>query len=527
MLQKHLQRIFDLLVLKKFKKSFEDYTKRVFNYNSINPQYHQQVLDLILQRLNIWVGVIQPKLLILPKEITDTFYKKPQNVAADSLLELVKKLKLFNTQDRMEMWEVLKKDTEVLEDVLLTVGGGVDKAQLTTSSSSNGSRIRFEDEIELYKDNDLLQGFCIDTTSPDLAVLAIATTKGIREIDLKQIHDGYGNDLDLDQFQHIGGTSDAFMSPTQSSRKLRISSKSVSSLNFKNKSNVFKSAFSSLNLSSKQVDHNIIVQCLESHPTSSYYLSGGIDGSVCLWQFGIPEALAAYQLPTKPRIVRCRFNQSGSKFGACDMAGNLMLWQFAAEEDTLKPFYTLKAHSKQTLDFTFLNSGSLLATAGISTDSKKDVCLWDVLLPPHKSLIASYTDQENGASSIVYSPKRQAIIVGGKKGNLSLYDIRTNKTIESFKGHSLNTKSLALDPFEEFVASGSSDGSIKVWSLPSLTCLSTFEEMHKKQTFVRPTGVFKSPVSTYGVMQVSLENNHIFSCGSDGRILKRKYYYKK
>ncbi|EGG18410.1 WD-40 repeat-containing protein [Cavenderia fasciculata] len=516
-----IQKIFELFCLTRFRKVYDAVIKDL--------TYHH-VFDLMHQRLHFWLVSIQSKILSPPRSIYDTFYRKPRAQASTNLLDLVKTFPVFHTQQRVELWQHFIKENDNIDLLTNTILPSEDSTYMPSSSR----KIKFAEEaIELYKDGDLLQSFCVDASPPegtDIQVVAVATTRGIREIDLKhspqqqsqhhhQDNQSSSDDFDIDS---AVATSGEFLSPTQSGRKLRISAKSVSSLNFKGgKQNVFKSAISSLN-ASKQVDHNIIVQCLESHPSSSYYLSGGIDGSVCLWQFGIPEALAAYQLPTRPRVVRCRFNQSGSKFGACDMSGNLMLWQFAAQEDTLRPFYSLQAHSKQTLDFTFINSGSLLATAGISTNSKKDVCLWDVLLPPHKSLVASYTDQESGASSISYSPKHQLLVVGGKKGSISYYDIRTNKLLDNFKGHTLNTKTLAIDPSEDFVATGSSDGNIKTWSLPSMNCISTFEDSHRKQTFVRPTGVFKSPVSTYGVIQVRMANNHIYSCGADGRLTKHE-----
>ncbi|KAN0040986.1 hypothetical protein ACTFIV_003522 [Dictyostelium citrinum] len=533
---KFLKRFFDFLSLKYFKLCFDQLVKTL--------PYHQ-VFDSVNQRLSLWVGSSQSKLLHVPQKILDQFNNNTSKTTIENFLEVLKPYKEFNSTDQYQIWKVLiTNQKELLDYIILgieiilpsevngnNIGGGGNKTNknnepmpLKKISSqvqfgSGGSKIKFEEEIELYKDSDLLQSFCLDPTSPELNVMAIATTRGIREIDHKQLVNEIKEEHDIDPSENLISSP----SSNRDNRRPRITGKSVSSLNISK--GKISTVFSGLR-SSRQMDHNIIVQCLESHPNSSFYLSGGIDGSVCLWQFGIPEVLTAYQLPQKPRIVRCKFNQSGTKFGACDMAGNILLWQFAAQEDTLKPFYSLQAHSKQCLDFTFLNSGSLLATAGISnSDSKsRDICLWDVLLPPNKSLIASYTDQENGASSIVYSPKRQTIIVGGKKGSLSLYDIRTHKQLDSFKAHHLNTKSLALDPFEEFVCSGSSDGNIKIWSLPSMTCLNTFEDAHKKQTFVRPTGVFKSPVSTYGVMQVRLENNGLFSCGSDGRVTKRSYY---
>jgi len=207
------------------------------------------------------------------------------------------------------------------------------------------------------------------------------------------------------------------------------------------------------------------------------------------------------------------------------MAGNLALWKFNAPEDALRPFHNMQAHTKSTLDFAFLNSGSFIATVGISTESKRNVCLWDVLQPPHKAMVSAFTDHEAGATSVVYSPRHQLLVSGGKKGGIYVFDIRQNKLMESFKAHTLNTKSLSMDLLEQFVVSGASDGNIKIWDLATLNCREVWEDVHKKQTFVRPTGVFKSPVSTYGVMAVGVVGDYIYSCGADKRLIKRKFTY--
>ncbi len=38
-------------------------------------------------------------------------------------------------------------------------------------------------------------------------------------------------------------------------------------------------------------------------------------------------------------FIRAYIIPKGSKFGACDMAGNLALWKFNAPEDALRPFH--------------------------------------------------------------------------------------------------------------------------------------------------------------------------------------------
>lgn len=56
-------------------------------------------------------------------------------------------------------------------------------------------------------------------------------------------------------------------------------------------------------------------------------------------------------------------------------------------------FQTVQCHSKQTSDFVFLGSSSLIASGGISTESK-NVALWDTLMPMKKAQIASFTCHE-------------------------------------------------------------------------------------------------------------------------------------
>lgn len=126
---------------------------------------------------------------------------------------------------------------------------------------------------------------------------------------------------------------------------------------------------------------------------------------------------------------------------------------------------------------------------------------------------------------------------------LVLFDIRKRQILESMKGHGMNVKCLALSPHEDFVVSGSSDGNVKVWGLVSpfsslkpssagtgnnnssvhMQLLHSWEDMHEKQTFVRKPGVFQAPVSTFGVMQVMLTTTHLYTCGSDGRLMRTNY----
>lgn len=83
-------------------------------------------------------------------------------------------------------------------------------------------------------------------------------------------------------------------------------------------------------------------------------------------------------------------------------------------------------------------------------------------MPPKKCMISSFACHETGASSIVYAPLNQILITGGKKGEICIFDMRQRVQRDRFQAHEGVVKCIALDPGEEFFATGSSDGDIKV-----------------------------------------------------------------
>lgn len=136
----------------------------------------------------------------------------------------------------------------------------------------------------------------------------MATTKGIREIDLRQVEAYLAeeNEEEMEESENTSASQTTSTDPgntrktkSDASSHAKITSKSISSLpSFRNKSNILKMAISqfvcgSLSLflsslglwiscekfhltiffqtpSSKDLDHNIIVQWVESHPYFPY-----------------------------------------------------------------------------------------------------------------------------------------------------------------------------------------------------------------------------------------------------------------
>jgi len=311
------------------------------------------------------------------------------------------------------------------------------------------------------------------------------------------------------------------------------------------------------------VDHKL-VSTLQAHPYDPHYLSGGVDGAIYLWQFKIPAHVAQYRPHNTPYINRIRFSESGTKFAACDNEGNISLWRWSSQDESLRPFLTFDCHGERTADMAFLNHGSFFATCGSggcgnSTGGNAtgnvagagNLSFWDSLLPRNKMKVWS-NNIETGGTALIYSPRHQVLFCGNKKGDITLIDLRQRQILTTIeKAHDQTVKSLDLDPRASLLISGSSDGSVKVWSLNS-SVLSTlakspssynveyfyepsdiqvpmlykWEDVHKQQTLVRPLlsqvsggTSFFTPVRTVGVMQVAVSHGALYSCGSDGRIV--------
>ncbi|RZF48625.1 hypothetical protein LSTR_LSTR017575 [Laodelphax striatellus] len=78
-------------------------------------------------------------------------------------------------------------------------------------------------------------------------------------------------------------------------------------------------------------------------------------------------------------------------------------------------------------------------------------------------VVAAFTCHDQGASSLVFAPQHQLLISAGKKGDVCIVDVRQQQIRQRFVAHeSSPIKCLAIDPAEEFFATGSADGDIKV-----------------------------------------------------------------
>ncbi|XP_030754716.1 dmX-like protein 2 isoform X2 [Sitophilus oryzae] len=257
------------------------------------------------------------------------------------------------------------------------------------------------------------------------------------------------------------------------------------------------------------------VRRITSHPLLPLYLTGGTDGSVQLWEWGHQHPVATPRSAgTYAKVTRLRFSQHGNKFGVADSDGNLSLFQVGLSVNATWPFFTHNCHNKGISDFVFLGSCSLLATAGHSSENK-NVCIWDSILPHNKALVMAFTCHDQGSSSLVFAPQHQVLISAGKKGDVCLIDVRSKSIRHKFNAHENAVKCIAIDPHEDYFATGSADGDIKIWGVAVPNVLLSLPAEHARSSFFKNIG--------QGVTQLQIDaHSRLFSCGADGSMKVRQ-----
>ncbi|KAL7747461.1 regulator of (H+)-ATPase in vacuolar membrane [Sorochytrium milnesiophthora] len=260
---------------------------------------------------------------------------------------------------------------------------------------------------------------------------------------------------------------------------------------------------------------------IESHPSLPYYISCMTDsqGRTLLnaYEFGQPEILGSIAHGSG-KASRVRFDRYGERFGVVDDAGVLSLYRFEPTAyNGRTPFFLLPCHSRYASDLAFLDSDSVVASAGSSPGHINNIAIWDTLLPAHKALVKGFHIHESGASALAYDRQRHMLYSAGKKGDMAVIDIRQHAIVKTFQAHSHLIQTLAMDEHHGVVMSGSSDGNIKLWDLQTFADVGHLKQVHAAKRFITPS-LEKAPVTMYGITEISCSEYYAMTCGADGNV---------
>lgn len=212
-----------------------------------------------------------------------------------------------------------------------------------------------------------------------------------------------------------------------------------------------------------------------------YWLTdGSVDGTVKIWRnLGSlersPERTPLSRVRTGIRSVA--FSHDGQFLAAGGMDGSILLWNFNQwrSRRTLEPA-ELPRIQKESRSVAFSPNGRWLASGGISPGGVRVIMRWDLRAGQFRDYISG--DQ---IYSLAFSPDSR-VIAGTAKNTIALWNADTGEKIcaigNSPEGHRSSVNTIAFSPDGRTLASGSTDGTIKLWSLQTLQVLQSIENGH-------------------------------------------------
>ncbi|CAI5710875.1 unnamed protein product [Peronospora farinosa] len=408
----------------------------------------------------------------------------------------------------------------------------------------------------VYRSDTTIKAMCFNHAASDDAEMSICTSKGIFRASCMEYTDGY-------RFQFKGmyaGPQNSAFFPPDSTLSSPVKGKDSPSAGHRSsignsRHRLLSPSLTTRGNGSPSTLRNAVhllaspselklasfkPTAVAAHPFLPLFVSGNHKGRVHLWSYDRLSALCAFQTkdvpyPTSPSlssgwrsIEALEIDSLGQQLGAVDAGGHLFLWKLS-ELDRAPYYREMVCHDKGAKGLAFLNSSSTIVTAGLSSD-KKNVCVWDTLLPTSKALVAAPTCQPAGATSLAFSSIHQLLITGGAGGALSIFDMRQRRVLHTISNaHETPIKTLVLHPSGDCMLSGSASGDVKIWSLPVFREIAFLSKVHAKPSFLGDAatnllGEAASNVainvtnSSWGVTDAIATRDAFFTSGTDGSV---------
>jgi WD40 repeat protein len=103
----------------------------------------------------------------------------------------------------------------------------------------------------------------------------------------------------------------------------------------------------------------------------------------------------------------------------------------------------------------------------IITDAKLDSCdfIESDLSNIEYSRYPEFLGHSGNVESVAFSPDDKYLASGSKDKTVKLWSVESQKEITTLQGHSSSVKSVAFSPDGKYLASGSDDKTVKLWSV--------------------------------------------------------------
>ena len=193
-------------------------------------------------------------------------------------------------------------------------------------------------------------------------------------------------------------------------------------------------------------------------PDAKFLASGGGDSLVCLWSVATHNLIHSFSY--SDCIYSVAFSPDGQTLAAAGRDQLVRLWSTKNGE----LLQTLRGHTSTVNSITFAPDGQIL----VSASNDKSLKLWSVL---DGKLIHGFTGHAGEIHTVAFSPDGQMIATATEDldAMVRIWSVASRKLVHVFEGIWLSKNGgsgLAFSRDSELIATGSTDGIIRQWSVP-------------------------------------------------------------
>ncbi|KIM25035.1 hypothetical protein M408DRAFT_226597 [Serendipita vermifera MAFF 305830] len=200
--------------------------------------------------------------------------------------------------------------------------------------------------------------------------------------------------------------------------------------------------------------HTDFVNSVCFSPNDKWIVSGSDDTTLLIWDAETGEVVAGPLKGHKGPVLSVGYSPDGRKIVSASSDRIIVVWDAVTGKVVTGP---LKGHNNRIRSVCFSPNEKWI----VSGSDDGFIRVWDAKTG---EVVGPLKGHNHCVISVGYSPDGRQIVSSSYDGAIKVWDAATGKVVRGLlKGHNECVRSVCFSPNEKWIVSGSDDGSILVW----------------------------------------------------------------